>query len=164
MPKPQSKKDLQRFLGMVNYLGKFHQKITELTSPLRTLLKKENAWQWNPEHEQAFKEIKKQMTNTPVLAHYDTSKPVTITTDSSVGLGCALMQNDKPVAYASRALTSSEQNYAQIEKETLAIVFGCEKFHQYIYGKKCELETDHKPIENMEKAIKQMPTKNSKTC
>jgi hypothetical protein len=150
MPSPQSKADLQRFLGMVNYLGKFVPKMAELTAPLRTLLKKEVGWQWHHEHEQAFKAVKTQLTKAPILAHYSTDKPVKITADSSsVGLGCALMQNDKPVAYASRALTPAEQNYAQIEKETLAIVFACEKFHQYIYGKQCEVETDHKPIENI---------------
>lgn len=150
MPSPQSKADLQRFLGMVNYLGKFVSNMAELTAPLRTLLKKEVCWQWNHEQEQAFKAVKKQLTKAPILAHYSTDKPVKITADSSsVGLGCALMQDDRPVAYASRALTQAEQNYAQIEKETLAIVFACEKFHQYIYGKQCEVETDHKPIENI---------------
>ena len=150
MPEPQSKKDLQRFLGMVNFLGKFFPNMAETTAPLRTLLQKDVEWHWNPEQQSAFQRVKQQLTQTPVLAHYSTDKPVKITADaSSVGLGCALLQDDKPVAYASRALTQTEQKYAQIEKETLAIVFACEKFHQNIYGKRCDVESDHKPLENI---------------
>ena len=60
------------------------------------------------------------------------------------------MQKGKPVAYASRAMTSAEQNYAQIEKEMLAIFFATSKFHQYVYGKpKVSLQTDHKPLESI---------------
>ena len=68
---------------------------------------------------------------------------------SSPGLGAVLLQNDKPIAYASRALTPTQQRYAQIEKETLAIFFGCQKFHHYIYGRHVEVESDHKPHENI---------------
>jgi len=66
---------------------------------------------------------------------------------SSVGLGCCLMQNGFPVTYASRSLTASERNYAQIEKELLAIVFACEKFNRCIYGKQTTVQSDHKPLE-----------------
>ena len=63
------------------------------------------------------------------------------------GLGATLLQNGQPVAYASRSLTDIECNYAQIEKELLAIVFGAEKFNQYTYGRKVYIESDHKPLE-----------------
>jgi transposase InsO family protein len=150
MPTPKSKKELQRFLGMVNYLGKFVKNMADITAPLRILLKKDVEWQWNVEQENAFLNLKAQLTDTPVLVHFNAEKPVTITADSSsVGLGCALLQEGKPVSYASRSLTSTEQKYAQIEKETLAIVFACEKFHQYIYGRPVEVESDHKPLQNI---------------
>lgn len=68
---------------------------------------------------------------------------------SETGLGASLMQNGLSVAYASRALTSTEQNYAQIEKELLAIVVGVEKFHQYTYERKVHMESDHKPLETI---------------
>ncbi len=59
-----------------------------------------------------------------------------------------MLQNGRPVAYSSRALTSAETNYAQIEKELLAIVFACEKFDQYVYGRdKVHVQSDHKPLE-----------------
>lgn len=86
------------------------------------------------------------VTSAPVLKYYDVAKPVTIQSDSSKnGLGCCLLQKGQPVAYASRAL--SEQNYAQIEKECLSIVFDCQRFHHYPYGRdSITTETDHKPL------------------
>ena len=73
---------------------------------------------------------------------------MTISIDSSsYGLGACLLQDGHPVSYASRSLNSAEKNYAQIEKELLAIVFGCQKYHQYIYGRVVSIETDHKPLE-----------------
>ena len=87
----------------------------------------------------------------PILAHYDPNKPTKVSADASRhALGCVLMQYDlnhwKPVAYASRALTTTEQKYAQIELELLAIYFACHKFDQYLLGKRFLVESDHKPL------------------
>ena len=77
-------------------------------------------------------EIKKTLTSTPVLKYFDVKKPVRVTVDASMkGLGAAILQEDG-VAYASRALSPTEQRYAQIEKEMLAVVFGCERFHKML--------------------------------
>lgn len=62
-------------------------------------------------------------------------------------MGAVILQNSKPVAYASKILTDVQSNYAQIEKEALAILFGCQRFHQYLFGKRFRVETDHKPLE-----------------
>ena len=70
---------------------------------------------------------------------------------SQSGLGALLSQDNKPVAYASRALTDPETRYAQIEKELLAVVFAFTRFHQYVYGKEIEVESDHKPLESITK-------------
>ena len=70
---------------------------------------------------------------------------------SDTGLGACLMQEGHQIAHASRALTSAEQNYAQIEKELLAIVFGTEKFEHYVYGRTVLVESDHKPLEIIHK-------------
>ena len=79
---------------------------------------------------------------------FDPAKPVVIQTDaSSTGLGSCLMQEGLPVAYASRALTDAERRYAQIEKELLAILFACEKFHFYAYGRDVLVQSDHRPLE-----------------
>uniref|UniRef100_A0A8C7JBX1 Gypsy retrotransposon integrase-like protein 1 n=1 Tax=Oncorhynchus kisutch TaxID=8019 RepID=A0A8C7JBX1_ONCKI len=92
--------------------------------------------------------MKSLASSMPVLRYYDVMKPVTIQSDSSQrGLGCCLMQEGQPVAFASRALTPTEQNYAQIEKECLSIVFSCQRFHHYLYGRDLVIaETDHKPL------------------
>ena len=90
------------------------------------------------------------MSTAPVLKYFDPSKASTIQADASKhGLGACLLQQGKPVAYASRSLTPTETAYAQIEKELLAIVFGCQKFHQFIYGFNTKVQTDHKPLETI---------------
>ena len=77
-------------------------------------------------------------------------QPVTISCDASQsGLGAVLLQLECPVAYVSRALTDTEQRYAQIEKELLAVVFAFEKFNQYVYGKTVSVQSDHKPPESI---------------
>ena len=68
---------------------------------------------------------------------------------SSIGLGAALLQDGQPVAFASRVLSESERNYAQIEKELLAIVFGFTRFRQYLYGRKVTVDSDHKPLQSL---------------
>ena len=76
-----------------------------------------------------------------MLAYFKPNLPIKLSVE---GLGVVLVQNDHPIAYASKALTKVQQNYAQIEKEMLAIVYGCIKFHEYIYGMP---NIDHKPLE-----------------
>ena len=68
---------------------------------------------------------------------------------SQVGLGAALLQDNKPIAFASKTLTNAECRYANIEREMLAVVFGVERFHTYIYGWSFTMEADHKPLESI---------------
>ncbi|XP_046862058.1 uncharacterized protein K02A2.6-like [Xenia sp. Carnegie-2017] len=159
MPIPKYKKDLQRFLGMVQYLAKFIPYLSETASPLRDMLKKGNDWCWLDQHQIVYDRIKKSCGEHPVLQFYDVSKDVTSSVDASMsGLGAVCLQNGKSVAYASRALTECQKKYAQIEKELLAIVFGCEKFHDYIYSRDVNVETDHKPLEQIfKKPLHQSP-------
>ncbi|KAJ8008834.1 hypothetical protein DPEC_G00082540 [Dallia pectoralis] len=99
------------------------------------------------EHQQAFDRLKSCLSSAPVLSYYDVRKPVTLTCDASCyGLGAACLQEERPVAYASRTLTDTETRYAQIEKELLAVVFACTKFKDYVYGKPTVIETDHQPL------------------
>ena len=94
--------------------------------------------------------VRETLARDTVLTFYDVRKPATIQADASQsGLGCGLMQQGRPVAFASRALTEAEQNYSQIEKEMLAICFACQKFHQYIYGKSIDVHSDHRPLESI---------------
>lgn len=150
LQEPTNKQQLQRALGMITYLGKFIKNLSEITSPLRILLSKNVMWEWNVEQQNAFLKIKNMMISPPILAFYDVNAPVTLSVDaSSKAMGAVLMQNGKPVAYASKSLNAAELNYPQIEKEAAAIRFACQKFHQYIYGKELTVESDHKPLESI---------------
>lgn len=110
MPTPECKKDVERFLGMVTFLAKFIPNMSQHTDPLRGLIRDDVAWQWRDEHQHAFDQLKTMLTEAPLLRYYDVNLPVTLSVDASKnGLGAVLLQEDKPVAYASRALTETEQ-------------------------------------------------------
>ena len=119
------------------------------TKPLRDLTQQDVEWCWEDAQATALNQLKEAVTRTPVLRYYSLDNEVTLQCDASQsGLGAALLQNGQPVAYASRALTSAETRYAQIEKELLAIVFACERFDTYIYGRDIvTVESDHKLLE-----------------
>ncbi|KAL8597750.1 hypothetical protein ACOMHN_001709 [Nucella lapillus] len=154
MPKPQDVEGVRRFCGFVNYLSKFLPKLSDVLEPIRQLTRTDVAWTWTPTHDKAFETVQKLVTEAPVLAFYNPEEELTIQCDASQsGLGAVLLQNERPVAYASRALTDTETRYAQIEKELLAIVFAVEKFHQYTFGRQVKVQSDHKPLE----AILQKP-------
>ena len=108
-------------------------------------------WDFQKPQRNSFNELKSLVTESPVLRFFDPNLPIRVTSDASKdGLGAVLEQsfneNWYPVAYTSRSLTSSEQNYCQLEKEYLSIVFVCEKFHQYVYGQEFFVENEHQPL------------------
>ena len=149
MPPPQVKEALQHFLGMLTYLSKFIPNLSQIASPLRALLENDSMWEWHHEHEESFLKLKQLATTAPVLKYFKPDRPIKISVDaSSKGLGAVLIQDEHPIAYASKSLSNTQQNYAQIEKEMLAVVFGCTKFHDYIYGvPNVKVESGHKPLE-----------------
>jgi len=150
MPKPQDIEGVQRLNGFINYLAKFLPKLSEVMEPIRRLTRKDTPWEWSTEQDKAFQTVQKLVTEAPVLSYYDPSKELTIQCDASQsGLGAALLQNGRPIEYASRALTETETRYAQIEKEMLAIVFSLERFNQYAFGRHVNVESDHKPLETI---------------
>ncbi|MCG7876694.1 MAG: RNase H-like domain-containing protein [Candidatus Thiodiazotropha endolucinida] len=152
MDPPTCRSELETFLGMVTYLSRFCENLAEITSPLRKLLENNVLFSWDKPQDDAFQKVKDLITKAPVLAYYDKERPLTIQCDASKsGLGATLMQDGKPIAYASKSLTQSEMNYAQIEKEMYAIVFACKRFHTYVYGRKTVVETDHLPIVSIQK-------------
>lgn len=157
---PNNKKELQIFLGMINYLRQFVPNLANIASPLQLLLKKSVDWLWTCVHETAFNSIKKKISEAPVLQNFNPDLPIVIQCDASKdGLGCCLLQHGKPVSFASRSLTSSEQNFSQIEKELLSVVWSTRKFHFYIYGQKCKILNDHKPLESLlKKPIHEVPS------
>ena len=136
---------------MVNYLQKFAPNLSEATAPMRELLKEENQFLWDEEVQgRNFKRVKQLIVESPVLKYFDPKADTELQCDASgKGLGACLMQDGQPVGCASRAMTSAEINYAQIEKELLAIVFGLERFKQYVQGRPVKIETDHKLLESI---------------
>ena len=160
MPRPENPKAVQRLLGTVNYLSRFLPKLSELSEPMRKLTVNDTPWHWETQQEDAYQTILSLMVKAPVLSYYDVKEEVTIQADSSKsGLGAVLLQNGKPISFASQALSKTEQNYAQIEKECLAIVFACERFDQYLHGRELITgQTDHMPLVTLlKKPIHQVP-------
>lgn len=119
-----------------------------MMAPIRNLTKTDVPWTWSQIHEEAFAKIRKLVSEAPVLRYYDHRKPLVIQYDASEkGMGAALLQEGQPLAYISWALTDTETRYAQIEKELLAVVYACERFHQYTFGQQVTVLSDHRPLE-----------------
>ena len=126
------------FLGLLNYYGKFIPNLATVIHPLNDLLHDDKKWNWSPECAEAFQCAKSQLTSAEVLTHYDPRLPINMAADASAyGVGAVILHV---------FLTTSEKNYAQLEKEALSLVFGVKKFHQYLYGRRFTLITDHKPL------------------
>ena len=126
MEAPTNVTELRRSLSMVNQLGKFSARISELSQPLRELLSAKHSWTWGSGKSKA------ELSQPTVLALYNLKAPTKVSADaSSYGLGAVLLQQVekkwKPVAYASRSMTDTEKRYAQIEKEALAVMWSCDK-------------------------------------
>ena len=150
---PSNATEVRSLLGMSNYCSRFISGYATLTQPLRELTQKNTPWEWTYRHEHALQQLKTALAEAPVTAYFDPDKPTEINVDASpVGLGAILAQTNSTtgdkhvVAYASKSLTAVEQRYSQTEREALAVVWGCEYYHLYIYGKPVTVNTDHKPL------------------
>ena len=116
------------------------------------MLHKDSQWKWGQDCKTAFAQLKTLLSSSPVLVHYDPNSPLRLACDASAyGVGAVIShimpnESEKPIAFASRTLTKAECNYSQLEKEALSIIFGVQKFHQYLYGRKFTLVTEHKPL------------------
>ena len=150
---------VKRLCGMVQYVSKFLPDLAVTLEPICGLTRKNVPWEWSEECDNAFETVKQKLSDTPVLAYFDKDKEVAAQVDSSKdGLGAVLLQDGRPVEYASRSLTQAERNWAQIEKETLSIVFGLERFDQYTYGRSVIVQNDHKPLAAiLKKPLSQVP-------
>ena len=109
LPAPTNVTELQEFLGLVTYLSPFIPGLSTLTAPLRKLLKKDTDFSWNCTYDITFEWVKEAVVNDTTLRYFDPSLSVTIQVDvSQVCLGAALLQNGKPIAFSSKALTKTE--------------------------------------------------------
>ena len=157
-PHPTTASEVRSFLGLTNYCARYIPSYSTITFPLRQLTKNDVKFHWKHKHEKAFQSLKDAITTAPVLAHYSLTAETKVVVDASPwAVGAVLLQQQaddsyRPIAYGSRSLTEVKQKYGHIEKEALAIVYGFEHFHVYLYGRSFELETDHRPLEHIYKA------------
>ena len=150
MPAPTCKKQVQSFIGMVSYLSKFSTCLSKLVKPIRELSKEKVPFNWGPEHQEAFQLMKKEIAAVPILAYYNPRKQTILQTDASIkGLGACLLQDHKPVYFASKALTMAQRGYVAMVLESLAEAWVIEKFHHFLYTSHFILETDQKPLESI---------------
>ena len=142
---PQTTRELKQFLDLTGYYRRFIPNFSKIAKQLNELLKKDLPCTWNDKTERAFVTLETLLTTEPLLQTF------VLTTDASNEvIGAVLSQGpvgkDLPIAYASRTLNNAEKNYPTIEKELLATVWGCKYFRQYLYGRKCTIVTDHRPL------------------
>ena len=128
--------ELQRFMGMVNQLGKFVPGLADINAPLRQLLRKDSAWYWDEPQQTAFQRVKEKFTSPEILAHYNPNRQTVIASDtSSTGLGAVPLQTQdngqrRRICYISRSLSDNERNYAVIKKEALASTWACGRLEE----------------------------------
>ena len=163
-PQPTNVQELRSFLGLLNYYGKFIRNLATILHPLNQLLQTNRKWNWTQECSDAYQLAKDQIVSAQVLTHYNPALPICMAADASAyGIGAVISHrlpdgSEHPISFASRTLTPSERNYSQLEKEALSLIFGVKKFHQYLYGRKFSLITDHKPLTAIFGSKKGIPT------
>ena len=158
-PAPTTKKQLRSFLGLVGYYRAFVPNFAAIAVPLTDLTQKgkPDKLVWTDVQEQAFQTLKRHVCVQPVLRLPDISKQFILQTDASAeGIGAVLFQEVEgvkhPVAYASKKLLPRERNYSTIEREALAVIWGVQKFQNYLMGTHFILETDHSPLQYLDQA------------
>ncbi|CAF1112013.1 unnamed protein product, partial [Brachionus calyciflorus] len=154
---PANKDDVKRFLGMMGYYRRFIPNFSKTAACLFELTKAKSKFEWNEQREEAFKSLKKQLVQAPILIYPNFKELFELFCDASGGaIGAVLVQRLKqlvhPVAYASRQLSKQEKDYSTSERELLAIVWAVKHFYAYIFGKHFKIYTDHKPLSTLVKA------------
>lgn len=150
-PLPRNPKEIKGFLGILGYYRRFIRDFAKITKPLTAQLRKGEKIEHTTEFVKTFEFCKTLLVHSDVLQYPDFEKPFTLTTDASnFALGAVLSQGpigkDRPVAYASRTLSKTEEKYSAIEKELLAIVWAAKHFRPYLFGRRFTLYTDHQPL------------------
>ena len=144
---PQDVEMMRSFLGLVNYLNRFSPCLAELSEPLREICRQDAEFELNESVHVAFSRTKEEISKNVTLPYFNPKSATTLQTDASKkGLGAVILQDSRPVMFASWALTGVEKNYQNLERECLAMIWGMEKFHYFLYGKQFTLETDQKPL------------------
>mgnify|MGYP003461031611 FL=1 len=147
-PRPTTKKDLRRFLGMINYYRSHIKDLSKKTDYLNEKLRNgaPNRVKWDEESEKAFIDLKRSLTQAPVLITADHDKTFYVQTDASDrAIGAVLSQvidtKEHPIAFRSKKLSETQTRWSTIEKELYAIVYVLEQFRYYLYGRKFVIQT-----------------------
>ena len=144
---PQDMEMIRSFLGLVNYLNRFSPHLAELSIPLRQICRQNVEFEITESVRVAFSLTKEEISKNITLPYFNPKSATTLQTDASKKvLGAILLQDSKPVMFASMALIGSEKNYQNLERECLVMIWGMEQFHYFLYGKEFTLETDQKPL------------------
>ncbi len=146
-PVPRSCDDIRRSLGLTGYFRRFIRNYSDLAYPLTQLLRKDMQFRWTIEEHTVFERLKHLIVSSPVLVFPNFQQEFVIECDASTtGLGAVLLQQGKPVCFASRTLRDAEKNYSVIELESLAIVWAIKYFHSYLWHCEFKVITDHNPL------------------
>jgi len=162
--RPKTKKECRSLLGMINFYQRYVPNCAEIIAPITELTKNRapNNVEWGDRQEKAFSEIKRLLSNEPILKLPGLNQEFILQTDAfnqSLG-GCLLQMHEgvkHPVLYASKKLIPREQNYSVGEREALAIIWAVKKFHRYLYGQHFTLESDHRSLEYLQTSHTQNP-------
>ena len=158
-----NKKELQAFLGIIKYLGKFSPGTTDVCEPLHKLTSSKAIWTWNASYQALFTKAKLLIKSDMCMNFYDDTKPLHLETDASkVGLGAALLQTHEgttchkdivpnntilhPITFASKSFTGAKCRYSNVDMEALGILHGLKMFHHYCFAREVHIITNHKPL------------------
>ena len=154
-PPPTNPSEVKSFLGLINFCSKFIKNLATIAESLRKLTRKDVAWHWGQEQQNAFETLKQCLISSEVIAYYNQDAETQLIVDGSpYELGAILNQKQrngefKPVAYASRTLNPVERRYSQIERESLATLWAIQRLRVYLFGMNLVVYTDHKPLERI---------------
>jgi hypothetical protein len=144
---PTSVHQIRSFLGLASYYHRFIPDFSKIAKPMTERLKKGIKFFWDQKCEDAFHTLRAHLTTSPILAQPDVSKPFDIYCDAlGIGLGCVLMQDNRVIAYASRALRTHEQNYPTHDLELATVIHALRIWRHHLMGTKCHVYTDHKSL------------------
>ena len=144
---PKNRKELRRFIGLVNYYRDMWVRRSHVLAPLAALTSKTTKWKWDAEHDKAFRQMKKIISKETLLAYPDFNEEFVIHTDASdTQLGAVISQKGKPIAFYSRKLKPEQTRYTTTEKELLSIVETLKEFRNILLGQKIVVHTDHKNL------------------
>lgn len=147
-PVPQTRQELERFHGVINFFRRFLPGLASAAEPLYRLLKKDAPFEMGDAALAAFHRVRRMIADVRELAHPDTRARWRIDTDAAtgVGLGAALLQRDRPVGFYSRTLKPAERNYTAVELETLAVVEALRHWRHFVEGGEVDVYTDNRAV------------------